>query len=149
VDYDLVLLPPSVDIDAIFEALSNLRLCADEGQTLENDWSGSSQGRSTHAGKPHNHGKAHGQSSTTVHLNPSVGEIPTDLLTHHVQAIAEVLVTIEMTSSTSSDEDDSNWASADFSGLDNPRALRHFVGIRDYLLDGGDSDDGGYELTWP
>jgi hypothetical protein len=60
VDYDLVLLPPSVDIDAISEALSNLRLCADEGQTLENDWSGSSQGRSTHAGKPHNHGKAHG-----------------------------------------------------------------------------------------
>jgi hypothetical protein len=53
-----------------------------------------------------------------------------------VQAIAEVLVTIETTSSTSSDEDDSNWVGADFSG-------------RDYLLDGGDSDDGGYELTWP
>jgi hypothetical protein len=31
VDYDLVLLPPSVDIDAISEALSNLRLCTDEG----------------------------------------------------------------------------------------------------------------------
>jgi hypothetical protein len=31
VDYDLVLLPPSVDIDAISEALSNLRLSADKG----------------------------------------------------------------------------------------------------------------------
>jgi hypothetical protein len=31
VDYDLVLLPPFVDIDAISEALSNLCLCADEG----------------------------------------------------------------------------------------------------------------------
>jgi hypothetical protein len=29
-DYDLVLLPSSIDIDAISEALSNLRLCADE-----------------------------------------------------------------------------------------------------------------------
>jgi hypothetical protein len=47
VDYDLVLLPPSVDIDAIFEALSNLCLCTDEGQALENDWLGSSHGRST------------------------------------------------------------------------------------------------------
>jgi hypothetical protein len=37
VDYDLVLLPPSVDINDIFEALSNLLLCADEGQALEND----------------------------------------------------------------------------------------------------------------
>jgi hypothetical protein len=31
VDYDLVLLPSSVDIGAISEALSNLRLCTDEG----------------------------------------------------------------------------------------------------------------------
>jgi hypothetical protein len=45
VDYDLVLLPPSVNINAISKALSNLRLCADDGQTLENDCLGSSQGR--------------------------------------------------------------------------------------------------------
>jgi hypothetical protein len=31
VDYDLVLLPPSIDIDAISQALSNLRMCTDEG----------------------------------------------------------------------------------------------------------------------
>jgi hypothetical protein len=31
VDYDLVLLPPSIDIDAISEALSNLCLGTDEG----------------------------------------------------------------------------------------------------------------------
>jgi hypothetical protein len=31
VDYDLVLLPPNVDIDAISEALSNLHLGMDEG----------------------------------------------------------------------------------------------------------------------
>jgi hypothetical protein len=42
VDYDLVLLPPSVDIDAISKALSSLRQCTDEGQALENDWPGSS-----------------------------------------------------------------------------------------------------------
>jgi hypothetical protein len=72
-----------------------------------------------------------------------------DQLTHHTQAIAEVLVTTEMASSTSFDEDDDSWAGADFSGLDDPRALRHFVSICEYLLDGGDSNDGGYELTWP
>jgi hypothetical protein len=61
----------------------------------------------------------------------------------------EVLVTTETTSSTSFDEDDGSWAGANFSRLDDPRALRHFVGICDYLLDDGDSIDGGYELTWP
>jgi hypothetical protein len=58
-------------------------------------------------------------------------------------------VTIETTSSTSSDEDDGSWADADFSRLDDPGALRCFVSICDYLLDDGDSDDSGYELTWP
>jgi hypothetical protein len=85
VDYGLVLLPPFIDIDAISEALSNLRQCTDEGQALESDWPGSSQGRSMQASKPHDHGKACGQSSTTVHLNPSAGEIPADLPTHHAQ----------------------------------------------------------------
>jgi hypothetical protein len=74
VDYDLVLLPPSIDIDAISEALSNLRLGTDEGQALENNCPGNSQGKTTQTGKPHDHGKACGQSSTTVHLNPSVRE---------------------------------------------------------------------------
>jgi hypothetical protein len=49
VDYDLVL-PPSIDIDVISEALSNLHLCTNEGQALENDWLGSSHSRSTQAG---------------------------------------------------------------------------------------------------
>jgi hypothetical protein len=40
VDCDLVLLPSSVDIDAISEALSNLRLGTDEGQALANDYLG-------------------------------------------------------------------------------------------------------------
>jgi hypothetical protein len=55
----------------------------------------------------------------------------------------EVLVTTETTFSTSSDEDGSSWANADFSELVDPRALHCFVGICDYLLDDGDSDDGG------
>jgi hypothetical protein len=147
VDYDLVLLPPSVDIDAISKALSNLHLCIDEGHALENDWPRSSQGRSTQASKPHDHGKARGQSSSIVHLNPSAGEIPADMPTHHAQAITEVLMTTETTSSTSFDEDDDSWAGADFSGLGDLGALRHFVGICDYLLDDGDSNDGGYKLT--
>jgi hypothetical protein len=66
-----------------------------------------------------------------------------------VQAIAEVLATTEIASSTSSDEDDGSWAGVDFSGLDDLGALHHFIGMYDYLLDDGDSDDGGYELTWP
>jgi hypothetical protein len=47
VDYVLVLLPPSIDIDTISEALSNLHLYVNNGQALENDWPRSSQGRST------------------------------------------------------------------------------------------------------
>jgi hypothetical protein len=78
-----------------------------------------------------------------------MGEISIDLLTHHAQAITEVLVTTDTASSTSSDEDDSSWASADFSGLNDLGALCHFIGICDYLLDNGDFDDDGYELTWP
>jgi hypothetical protein len=38
VDYDLVLLPASVDINSISEALSNLHLGVDEGQALKNSW---------------------------------------------------------------------------------------------------------------
>jgi hypothetical protein len=132
--------PPSVDINAISEALSSLRLYIDEGQALEGDWPGSSCDRSTWAGKPHGHEKAHGQSSTTFHLNLDAGEIPVDLSTHHMQSIVEVLVTTEIASSTSCD---------DFSGLDNPGTLHRFVRFCDYLLDGGVCNNDGYELTWP
>jgi hypothetical protein len=83
VDYDLVLLPPSVDIDAISKALSNLRLGIDEGQALENDYPESPQGETTQAAKLHDQGKARGQSSTTIRLNPSARQILADLLTHH------------------------------------------------------------------
>jgi hypothetical protein len=77
-----------------------------------------------------------------------VGEILADLLTHHAQAITEVLTTTETASSTSSAEDDSSWAGADFSGLNNPRALRRFIAVCDYLLDNDDSDnDHGYVIT--
>jgi hypothetical protein len=145
----LVLLPPSVDIDAISKALSSLRLYNDEGKAPEGDWLGCSRDSSMRADKTHGHRKPHGYSSTTFHLSPSAGEIPVDLLTHHTQAIAEVLVTTEMAFSTGSDEDDGSWAGANFSGLDDPGALRRFVNVCDYLLDGGDSDNGGYELTWP
>jgi hypothetical protein len=72
-----------------------------------------------------------------------------DLPTHHAQAIVEVLTTIETASSTGSDEDNGSWVGADFSGLDYPGALRRFVGVCNYLLDGGNSDSGGYKLTWP
>jgi hypothetical protein len=98
------------------------------------------------AGKPHGHEKARGQSLTIFHLNPSVGA---DLPTHHMQAVTKVLATTETASSTSCDEDDGSWADIDFSGLDDPGTLRRFVGVCDYLLDGGNSDNSGYELTWP
>jgi hypothetical protein len=145
----LVLLPPSVDIDAIYKALSSLHLYTDEGQALEGDWPRSSCDRLMRPGKPHGHEEARGQSLTTFHLNPSAGEILVDLPTDHMQDIMEVLMTTETTSSTSYDEDDGSWAGADFSRLDDLGTLRRFVGVYDYLLDGGDSDNGSYELTWP
>jgi hypothetical protein len=60
----------------------------------------------------------------------------------------DVLAATDTASSTSFDEDDGSWAGADFFRLDDPGALRHFIGICNYLLD-DDSDDDGYELTWP
>jgi hypothetical protein len=66
-----------------------------------------------------------------------------------MQAIMEVLATTETTSSTSCDKDDGSWADTDFSGLDDPGTLHRFVGVCDYLLDGGDSNNDGYELMWP
>jgi hypothetical protein len=60
VDYDLVLLSPDVDIDAISEALSNLRLGTGGGQAPENDRLGGSQGQMTPAGKPYDHGRGCG-----------------------------------------------------------------------------------------
>jgi hypothetical protein len=60
VDYDLVLLPPFIDIDAIFEALSNLCLGMDKGRALENDCLGGSQGKTMQVDKPHDHGRARG-----------------------------------------------------------------------------------------
>jgi hypothetical protein len=101
------------------------------------------------ADKPHGHEKARGQSSTTFHLNPSTEEVPTDLPTHHMQAIVKVLATTETASSTSYDEDDDNWAGADFSGLDDPGTLCRFVDVYGYILDGSDSDNDDYKLTWP
>jgi hypothetical protein len=82
VDYDLVL-PPNIDINAISEALSNLHLGTNEGQAPENDRPGDSQGQATPAGKPHDHRRTRGQSSTAIRFDLSAGEIPTDLLTHH------------------------------------------------------------------
>jgi hypothetical protein len=61
----------------------------------------------------------------------------------------EVLATTETASSTSFNKDDGSWPGVDFSGLDNPGALRHFIDVCDYLLDDDDSDVCGYELTWP
>jgi hypothetical protein len=52
VDYDLVLLPPDVNVDAISKALSSLRLVTDEGQVLESDHPGGSQSGTRPAGTP-------------------------------------------------------------------------------------------------
>jgi hypothetical protein len=83
VDYDLVLLPPHVDVIAISKALSSLRLGMDEGQALESNHPGGSQNGTRPAGKPHDHRRACGQSSTAIHFDLSVGEIPVDLPTHY------------------------------------------------------------------
>jgi hypothetical protein len=128
VDYDLVLLPPFIDIGAISKALPSLCLIMNEGQALENDHPRGSQSGMRSTDKPHDHGRARGQSSTAIHFDPSMAEIPTDQPTHHVHAIAEVLMITKVASSASSDEDDSSWAGTDFSRLDDPGALCHFIG---------------------
>ena len=48
-----------------------------------------------------------------------------------------------------SDEYNSSWGDADFSGLDDPEALRQFLGNYDYLLETSDSDssEGNYHLA--
>jgi hypothetical protein len=89
VDYNLVLLLPSTNINAISKALSSLRLYIDDGQAPENDWLGDSRGGLTWAGKPHDHGKARGQPPTALHFSLYAGEIPTNLPTHHAQPIAK------------------------------------------------------------
>jgi hypothetical protein len=60
VDYDLVLLPPSIDIDAIFEAPSSLCLGRDEGQAPKNDYLRGSQGQTMPVGKPCDYRRARG-----------------------------------------------------------------------------------------
>jgi hypothetical protein len=55
----------------------------DEGQALENDHPVGSRSGMRLASKPHNHGRTHGQSSTAICFDLSVGEIPIDLPTHH------------------------------------------------------------------
>jgi hypothetical protein len=60
VDYDLVLLPPDVDVDAISDALSILCLGMSEGQAPDSDRPGGSKGQTTTSGKPHDHGRARG-----------------------------------------------------------------------------------------
>jgi hypothetical protein len=45
----------------------------------------------------------------------------------------------------SSEEDGSGWAGADFSGLNDPGALRQFLSSRNYLLEGFDSKDESHD----
>ena len=71
------------------------------------------------------------------------------LLDHHLQLISGLLATAETASSVNSDEHDDGWASADFSGLNDTRALRLFLVASDYLLEDYDPGNEGYEITWP
>jgi hypothetical protein len=50
-------------------------LGTDEGQALENDCPRGSQGKTMLSGKQHDHGRARGQSLTTIRFDPSMGEI--------------------------------------------------------------------------
>jgi hypothetical protein len=112
----------------------------DEGQALENDCLGSCYDKTMQAGKLHDHGKACGQSSTTIRLDPFAGDSPYASYHGSTHDHRDSL-------STSSDEEDGSSAGADFFGLDDPEVLRRFIGICDYLLNDGDSDDGFYKLT--
>jgi hypothetical protein len=64
-----------------------------------------------------------------------------------LESLLELFMTIAMSSSIDSEEDDGSWADADFLGLNNPRALRQFLFSSDYLLEGFNSDDESHDLS--
>jgi hypothetical protein len=61
---------------------------------------------------------------------------------HHLQSILEILQRSETTSNTDSYEHGGGWDNADFSWLNDPGALRRFLGNCDYLLEASDFDNG-------
>lgn len=70
-----------------------------------------------------------------------------DLPSPHPQAISGLLQCFETTSITNSRDGADGWVGLDFSGLNDPKALHHFLGARDYLLKASDSnsDDERYD----
>ena len=73
----------------------------------------------------------------------------TGLPNHHLPLILGLLTTTKMAPNVNSDEDDDGWAGTDFSGLNDPGALRLFLAASDYLLKDYDPSNEGYEITWP
>jgi hypothetical protein len=64
-----------------------------------------------------------------------------------LESLLELFVTIAMSSSIDSEEDDGSWADADFPRLNNLRALRQFLFSSDYLLKGFNSNDESHDLS--
>jgi hypothetical protein len=75
------------------------------------------------------------------------GDPSTGLSNHHPQSISELLQSSETASNADSCEHGGGWDDADFSGLNDPEALRRFLGNCDYLLEASDSDNGDYDPT--
>lgn len=149
VDFDMVLLLPTIDSDDdnvsnITKSFANLRLTEPVHRT----------GLIASA-IPGLHAPARA-AAPAPHSRSPAREVATDLPTHHVQAITDVLGTTETATVTDLDKDDGSDSGHDNSGDTEPRnleAFRHFLDACDYIHDSGGSNDNdgddGYELTWP
>ena len=66
----------------------------------------------------------------------------------HQRFALDLFATISAHTHTDSSEEDEAWARADFSGLHDPEAMRHFLAASDYCFGYSDSDDEGtYDPT--
>jgi hypothetical protein len=66
----------------------------------------------------------HNAARTYNHLTRPVEDSSAGLPRHHLESLSKLLATTMMSSSIDSEEDDGSWADADFSGLNDPEALR-------------------------
>jgi hypothetical protein len=64
---------------------------------------------------------------------------------HHICTPLELLATTSVTASTNSTEDSDGWVRVDFSRLHNPKDLRQFMAMYDYLFGCPDSDSDDYD----
>jgi hypothetical protein len=85
----------------------------------------------------------HNAMRTYSHLTRPAEDTSVGLPHHHLQSLSELLASTTASSNVDSEEDGGDWARADFSGLDDPRALH--LDSSNYLLESLNPDDESYD----